>query len=103
MLLMRNFLRVAAINMVTPAIMFFGKLFICLTTFALVYLASTNAAAQVPTPQTLSPKPQTPTLKPYRRSSSPCAISCLFPIDPRLYTIHTTSYSHILRPASCMI
>ena len=48
MLLMRNFMRVAAINMVTPAIMFFGKLFICLTTFAIVYLASINAAAQVP-------------------------------------------------------
>jgi len=47
MLLMRNFMRVAAINMVTPAIMFFGKLFICLTTFAIVYLASTNAAAQL--------------------------------------------------------
>jgi len=47
MLLMRNFLRVAAINMVAPAIMFFGKLFICLTTFAIIYVISTQNAAEL--------------------------------------------------------
>jgi hypothetical protein len=47
MLLLRNFLRVAAINMVTPAIMFFGKVFICLSTFAVVYAICTNQAAEL--------------------------------------------------------
>ena len=47
LLLIRNFMRVAAINMVTPAIMFFGKVFICLTTFALVYALATNQAAEL--------------------------------------------------------
>ena len=47
MLLLRNFLRVAAINMIVPAIMFFGKMFICAGTFCIVYLVSTAYASQL--------------------------------------------------------
>ena len=47
LLLMRNFMRVAAINMITPAIMFFGKFFICLTTFCITYWAATANAAEL--------------------------------------------------------
>ena len=60
LLLMRNFMRVAAINMITPAIMFFGKFFICLTTFCITYWAATANAAELGLIDGPPPLPRTP-------------------------------------------
>jgi len=44
---LRNIIQIAAVSVITPAIMFFGKFFICLSTFVIVYLASVQNAAQL--------------------------------------------------------
>jgi len=47
MLLMRNLLRVAAVNVVAVAILFFGKIFITLTTLCIAYLIAQQFAADL--------------------------------------------------------
>jgi hypothetical protein len=64
LLVLRNILQIAAVSVITPAIMFFGKFFICLSTFVIVYLASVQvpprfsraSAALIPGQQ--APNPQ---------------------------------------------